>query len=190
MRRLIERLKGLPGNRHVSGIAALEFALLSPIFVLILAGTVDLGGLVTTKFRLDTAVAAGSNYVLVNATQVSSTSGATLATNVATIVTTSDTATTANGTVVVNDGPQVTVSGGSQSSGGTAANANLCYCPTGTPSSLTWGSSVTCGSTCTSGGIAGKFVLITATYTYNAIFSSYSFTNGGVVTSGALVQTQ
>ncbi len=91
--------------------------------------------------------------------------------------------------MVVNDGPQVTVSGVAEL-GGTAANANLCYCPTGTPTSLTWGSTVSCGATCTAGGVAGKYVLITATYTYNAIFSNYSFTNGGVVTSGALVQTQ
>ena len=125
-------LKDLFSRRHVSGIAALEFALLSPIFVLILAGTVDLGGLVTTKFRLDTAVAAASNYALLNGAQVLSSSGqSTLATSLATIVTTSDTATTANGTVVVNNGPTVTVSGGTQNSPTGSATNTVCYCPTG-----------------------------------------------------------
>src|SRR5271165_6441702 len=110
MRGHIRPLKGLLTGRHNAGIAAMEFALLTPVFALILAGVTDLGGLVTTRFRLDTAVAAASNYVLVHATQVSSTNGATLATNASTIVTTSDTATTANGTVTVNNGPTVTVS--------------------------------------------------------------------------------
>jgi Flp pilus assembly protein TadG len=168
----------------------MEFALVMPLFIIVLFGTVDLGGLVATRFRLDAAVAAASNYVLVNASQVSSTSGATLASNLASIATTGDMTSSANGSVVVNNGPAVTVSSGTSTSSGTASNADLCYCPTGTPSSLTWGGSVTCGSTCTGGGLAGKFVLINVNYTYTAVFSAYDFTNGGQVTSGALVQTQ
>jgi Flp pilus assembly protein TadG len=190
MRRYLRRLKELTPTRHNAGIAAMEFAMVTPIFAIILAGVADLGGLVTTRFRLDTAVAAASNYVLVHGTQVSSTNGAALATSASTIVTTSDTATTANGTVVINNGPTVTVASGTSTSSGTASNADLCYCPTGSPSSLTWGAAVACGSTCTGGGLAGKFVLITANYTYTAIFTNYSFINGGVVNSGALVQVQ
>src|SRR5579863_7528850 len=151
----VKRLREKLAAGRDDGIAAMEFALLMPVFVILLAGTVDIGGVVTTKFRLDTAVAAASNYVLVNASQVNSTNGATLASNLASVVTTSDTTTTANGTVVVNNGPTVTVASGAQSSSGTAANANLCYCPTGTTSNLSWGSAVTCGSTCTSGLLAG-----------------------------------
>ena len=190
MRRYAKRFRELLTTRHDDGVAAVEFALLCPVFVLILAGIVDLGGVVSTRFRLDTAVAAASNYVLVNATQVSSTAGATLASNLASIVTTSDTTSTANATVVVNDGPTVTVASGTSTSSGTAASADLCYCPTGTASSLTWGSSVTCGSTCTSGAIAGKFVQISVNYTYLPVFSDYNFINGGVVYSSALVQAQ
>jgi Flp pilus assembly protein TadG len=190
MRDTIKRLGELLGSRHDDGIAALEFALVTPVFVLILAGVVDLGGVVSAKFRLDTAVAAASNYVLVNNGQVSSTQGAGLASNLALIIATGDTSNTASGTVVVNDGPTTTVASGSPTPSGTAGNADLCYCPTGTPSDLTWGSSVACGSTCTNGLLAGKFVLITATYTYLPVFSNYNFINGGVVTSGALVQTQ
>jgi Flp pilus assembly protein TadG len=190
MRKYLKRFRELLANGHDDGIAAMEFALLLPAFVILLAGTVDIGGVVATKFRLDTAVAAASNYVLVNASSVSSTAGATLATNIASVVTTSDTTSTANGSIVVNNGPTVTVSSGSSSSSGTAANANLCYCPTGSTSSLTWGSAVTCGSTCASGLLAGKFVLITANYTYQPVFSEFNFINDGVVTSGSLVQTQ
>ena len=190
MLRRIGRYGRLLAARRDSGVAAVEFALLMPVFVLVLAGVVDLGGLVSTRFSLDTAVAAASNYVLVNNSQVGSAAGATLASNVATIVTTGDTATTANGTVVVNNGPTVTVSGGTPASSGTAANADLCYCPTGTPTNLTWGSSVTCGNACPSGGLAGKFVLITANYSYSPVFGNYNFIGGGVVYSSSLVQTQ
>jgi Flp pilus assembly protein TadG len=193
MRRFIKRFRNLLATRDNDGVAALEFALITPVFVLVLAGIVDLGGVVSAKFRLDTAVAAASNYVLVNNSQVSSTQGGTLATNLASIVT-GGTGTTmsANVSIVVNNGPSATVvTGGTATSGGTAANANSCYCPTGTPTSLTWGTAVTtCGSTCPSGLLAGKFVLISANYTYLPVFSNYNFINGGTVYSGALVQTQ
>jgi len=173
MRRYLKRIWRRLANGHDDGIAAMEFALLTPAFIVLLAGTVDIGGVVSTKFRLDTAVAAASNFVLVNASSVSSSAGATLATNIASVVTTSES--TTNGSVVVNNGPTATISSGSASSGGTAANADLCYCPTGSTNSLTWGSAVGCGSTCASGLLAGKFVLITINYTSQPVFTKFNF---------------
>jgi Flp pilus assembly protein TadG len=187
MRGWVKQIGALLSGDESDGVAAVEFAMVTPVFIVLLAGAVDLSGLVIAHFHLEAAVAAASNYALLNNAQVSSSGGASLASNVASVVTS---VVSTNATVVVNDGPTATVSGGTTTTSGTAANADLCYCPTGTPTNLTWGNSVTCGSACAAGGTAGKFVLVTASYTYSAMFTNYNFINGGVVTSGAMVQTQ
>lgn len=178
--------------RDRRGVAAVEFALLTPVFCLLLAGIVDLGGALYTKFKLDSAVTAGANYAQINAGNVSSTNGQTLATNIATIVETSQGSGWADDGVVVNDGPSASVSGGTASTSGTASNADLCYCPTGAPGAFTWGSSTTCGSACpgTNTGYAGKFVTITATRQYTPIFSSYGIVQNNTISAAAAVQVQ
>ena len=187
MQRFVKLIRALLSDRQNDAVAAVEFAMVSPVFIIMLAGAVDLGGTVIARFRLESAVAAASNYALLNNAQVSSSGGASLATNMASIV---NTTSSTSSTVVVNDGPSATTSGGTTTTGGEVANADRCYCPTGAPANLTWGTAVTCGSTCALGGTAGKFVLVTASYTYSRIFTGYNFINGGVVTSGAMVQTQ
>jgi Flp pilus assembly protein TadG len=174
------------------GTGAVEFALVTPVFCLLLAGILDLGGALYTKFKLDAAVTAGANFAQVNAANVSSTNGQSLASNIATIVETSQGSSWADDGVVVNNGPATTVSGGSPSNSGTATNADVCYCPTGTPGSFTWGSSVTCGNACpgTNTGYAGKFVTITATHQYTPIFASYGIVQNDTITASAAVQVQ
>lgn len=188
MRRL--DMRALVRDRR--GIAAVEFALVTPIFCLLLAGIVDLGGALYTKFKLDSAVTAGANFAQVNAANVSSTNGQTLANNIATIVETSQGSGWADDGVVVNNGPTSTVSGGTATASGTAANADACYCPSGTPGALTWGSSTSCGSPCpgTNTGYAGKFVTITASHSYTPIFSSYGIVKNDTITASAAVQVQ
>jgi Flp pilus assembly protein TadG len=180
--------RDLLGDRR--GVAAVEFALLTPVFGLLLAGVVDLGGALYTKFKLDAAVTAGANFAQINAANVSSTNGQTLAANIATIVETSQGSGWADDSIVVNNGPTASVAGGAAGSGGTASNADVCYCPTGTPGSFAWGSSTTCGAACPNGGYAGKFVTITATHQYTPIFSSYGLVQNDTITASAAVQVQ
>ena len=186
MRRQFQRLIG---DRR--GVAAVEFALLMPIFCLLLAGIVDLGGALYTKFKLDSAVTAGANFAQINAANVSSTNGQGLATNIATIVETSQGANWADDAVVVNNGPGASVSSGAPTSGGTPTNADVCYCPTGTAGTFAWGNSTTCGAACPGGGgYAGKFVTITATRQYTPIFSGYGIVQNDTITASAAVQVQ
>jgi Flp pilus assembly protein TadG len=178
-------------RRHRGGASAVEFALILPIFGLILAGVADFGGALYAKFGLDSSVAAAANYALINATNVNSTSGASFATNLATILANARATNWATGTVVVNNGPSATVnSSGTVTSGGTASNADLYYCPTGSGASMTWGSSVSQGASCTGGGTAGKFVTIVAHRTYSPIFSSYGLVKSGTISTTAVVETQ
>jgi Flp pilus assembly protein TadG len=174
-----------------AGVAAVEFALILPVFGVLLAGVVDLGNVLYTRFRLDSAVSAAADYVEVNAASVSSTGGATLAGNAATIVQSSQGSSWANASVTINNGPVATINNGNTTAGGTAANADSCYCPTYSGGTTSWGGAVACGSACPSGSMtAGKFVTITASRTYTPLFSTYGIVQNGTISSSATVETQ
>lgn len=185
-------LKQTSFTRDQRGMAAVEFALLTPVFCLLIAGVIDLGGALYTRFKLDAAVSAGTNYAQLNAINVTATNGQTLATSIATIVEASQGTAWADDSVIVNNGPSTTVTSGIGANSGTASNADLCYCPDGTPSSFNWGGSTTCGQACpgTNKGYAGKFVVITASRPYTPIFSSYGLVQNGTMTASATVQVQ
>jgi Flp pilus assembly protein TadG len=176
--------------RSRSAIAAIEFAFLMPIFLVLFVGIVDVGMMLVQDYKLDQAVAAGAELAAVNTTSVNSTSGATLAGNIASTVASANGIGWANDVIVVNNGPSVTETGGSASSSGTASNADSCYCPTGSPPNWTWGSAMTCGASCSGSGTAGKFVTITATSTYTPFLTLYHFINNGTLRQSAVVETQ
>lgn len=176
------------GVRETNGASAVEFSLLAPVFCLIMVGTLDFGSVLYTKFNLDGAVSAATNYTINNAASVSSTSGAALATRIAMIVSSGHESNWADATVTVNNGPVTTVSNGATSTSGTAANADLCFCPVKSGASLTWGSSKTCGSPCSGGGVAGKFVAISARRAFNPIFATYGLVTGGSVAATSILQ--
>jgi len=174
-------------SRHErNGVAAIEFALYATIFLVVLAGTVDIGNLIFAEFQLDNAVEAGAEYALVNNAAATSSGGVTLANSISSIVN--------NGhgsgggwsnTVVVNNGPTTTTSNGSPTASGTAGSAASCYCPTGSPGSWTWGAAKTCNSSCT----AGVFVSIVATRNIAPFFPAWGFvTNSTTLTRSAMVQ--
>ncbi len=140
-------------------VAAVEFALLAPVFVLMFAGIVDLGNALWTWCRLEEAVAAGTGFALVNggvnASDVNSVNGQSLASDIAGIVANSaiigSHTTPASVTVVVNNGPATTITNGVSSNSGTASAADSYYCLTGSPPAWTWGSAVASGIACTGG---------------------------------------
>ena len=194
MRRLIRysfRLgAGFLGDR--SGVAAVEFALISPTVILILVGLIDLGGLLYTRFQLNASLSAASNYAMVNGASVSSTNGSSLASTLAGLISSGQSSNWADSSVTVNNGPTAGSTSGTVSTGGTGSNADSCYCPTGAASSsVTWGGSQTCGTTCVGGGYAGKFVLLSASRAYSPIFTGYGMlSQSGTMTVASLVQVQ
>jgi Flp pilus assembly protein TadG len=177
-------------GRSESGLAAIEFAMIVPVYLLIFVGAVDMGGMLYQSYQLETAVAAGSEYAAVNSASVNPTNGATLASAVAGVVENANGSAWANDTVVVNNGPSVTVTNGSAASSGTAGNTSNCYCPTGSPPNWVWGSAATCGSSCAGGGEAGKFVTITANVAYTPLLSTFGLINNGTLTQSATVEVQ
>ena len=185
---LKRRLAGL--GRDARGVSAVEFALVSPVLILILAGAVDLGGAIYAKFQLDCAVNAAVDYAMVNASSVNSTAGPALASTMAALVANAQGPSAANASITVNGGPTSTTGGSSASAGGAASAANSCYCPSGTAPSVDWGAAATCGASCGGGGYAGKFVLVQASTAYTPIFSGFGFMTSGQITSSSIVRVQ
>lgn len=156
------------------GVAAVEFALYALVFLMIVAAVVDIGLLLFTAAELDAAVAAGAQYAANNATLVGS-DPATLANEIQGVVANANSAGWASSTVNVNN----------------SNDSAHCYCPSGTPGSWSWGSTVTCGGSCgAGGGIGGQFVTITASRAISPLFPSFGFIASGSLTRSALVETE
>jgi Flp pilus assembly protein TadG len=181
--------------RRRDGTATLELALVSPLLLVMFAGIVDFGRVYHDKIELSAAVAAASEYALINASSVNSTSAASLAATISGIVANINGSTNGTGwagaTVTVNNGATSTVSNGTTTpSGGPAANADSCYCPAGSSPSWTWGSATTCGTSCAGGTLAGKFVTITGTRAFSPLFLNYHLISAITLQQSTIVQTQ
>lgn len=187
MRRFVFGKRGFLANPR--GMAAVEMAMLSPIFLLVLGGAVDYGGAMQIKFNLDNAVTAASNFALNNASKVASTTGAALATQLAAIVVSGHSANWANASITINNGPEVTVTSGVSVNTGTASSADSCYCPTGAMTGIVWGSAVACGSACGNSALAGKYVVISAKHSFSPLILPASLI-GTSFTATSVVETK
>lgn len=179
-------------GRQNSGVAAIEFALVAMAFLILVAGTVDVGNLIYTEARIDAAIAAGAEYAAANAASVNSSSGSGLAGTIATAMANANGANWASSGVCINNGPTATANAGTAPTcSGTASNADSSYCPTGSPPSWIWGSAMTAGTSCgAGGGIAGKFVAITASRNFTPLFPALGLVPNGTISQSALVETQ
>lgn len=54
-------------RREQGGASAAEFAMILPIFFILLTGTIDLGGMAWTRMQVAAAARAGASYALTNA---------------------------------------------------------------------------------------------------------------------------
>jgi hypothetical protein len=187
------------GNR---GTAAVELALISPMLLILFAGVIDFGRVYHDEIELSSAVAAAGQYALLNAANINSAGAASLAGTISGIVSNGNGVGWASASVTVNAGPTSVVAGGVTTPGGTAANADSCWCPTGGPSggptggptggttAWSWGTAATCGATCAGGTLAGKFVTIAGTRSFTAIFGNYGLISNTTLHQSAIVQSQ
>jgi Flp pilus assembly protein TadG len=174
------------------GTSVVEFALIAPVLVLLLLGTVDIGTAIYDRFALNSAVSVAEQYAIVKASSVSAPGGPGLAQSLASIVGNANSVDSANAVITVNNGPTAAITAGTLTTGGTASSADLCYCPT--PASgggvSSWGLSVTCGSACSGGGVAGKFVTIEASTQFTSMFGARSLIPSQTSTTTSVVQAQ
>jgi Flp pilus assembly protein TadG len=158
----------LRGDRR--GLAALEFALVAPMLLLILGGITDFGLIMVGRSRLASGVAQGGQFALLTGAGVSA---AAITTNV------QNGATRAGLTETVT----VTVTG------------PACYCVTSTPAALGSKSALsgvnTCTATCPANASGpGTFVTIAAKYTYQPLMPLYSLLSNPTVTQTTTVRLQ
>lgn len=144
---------------------------MAPIFLLVIAGIVDVGGALVARSDISAAVSAGSNFLLVNAPRVSSTPEE-VAHQAAVIV---GDWLPASGTahITINGGLTVKYSDGKLSTSGNRVSAIQCFCSQGVGSSMTLGSPLECGKPCGSGGYAGRYVQISASHNYSPLFGGF-----------------
>ena len=141
------------GDRR--GVAALEFALVAPVLLLLLGGVTDFGLVMSGKSQLANGVAQGVQYALLQGPGVS-------AANVKAMV--------QNGASRAGLAATVTVT----------ITGPACYCVAGTPASLVastpaLSASYTCTVTCPSPAMApGAFVTVAASYAYQPLMPFYS----------------
>ena len=173
LRRHFRRASRVLAPGENTGVAAIEFAITGMVFLMIVAATVDIGLTLFTQSELDAAVSAGAEYAANGAALVASNPSG-LNTSISHIVKNVNGSGWATTTVNVNNG--------NDSTG--------CYCPSGTPGSWTWGSTVTCGSACAGGGIGGQFVTIIASRSFSPMFSGFGFVPSGTISRSALIETQ
>lgn len=174
--------------RRRDGVSTIEFALVVPVLLLIVAGIVDIGGGMKAKFDLNASVSAASNFVLLNADNVTAAAGSDLAAKVAGIAAGGLSGGAGTVSVSINGGPGVTVTNGASQAQNGGGNADKCFCPSRNGNTISFGAEVACGAQCAAGGTAGKFVVISASKPHNPLFGGFGMI--GNVNVMAVVQPQ
>ena len=175
--------------KDTRGNAAIEFALVVPIFALVFVASVDLGMLVFSRFQLEAAVSASASYAIAHSDQVDGSNGSELAKNLA-LMFASNYRGDATAVIQVNNGPQARYDGTKIKIGGVSAQANACYCPKGNAASVDWGLPFTCNASCPDGGRAGRYVALTARQPYTPFFTMFDVVRDGFIAANAVVQTK
>ena len=152
------------------GAAAVEFALVAPLLLLLLGGVTDCGLLIAAKSQLANGLAQGVQYALLTGPSVSGTT-------VQGIVRTG----------AANAGVRPTVS--------VTVTGPACYCTSGSPAALSGASTAlsgtyTCTSTCPTGASQQAFMIISASFTYTALMPFYSHLASPVVSEAVTVKLQ
>lgn len=142
------------------GVALIEFALLAPVLALLCVGAIDFGLAFASQLQLASAVDMGAQYAFLTGVNVQA--GAVQA--------------------VVQKATSLT--GVSATIG---YNSSACYCPTGAPPTL---AAQTCGQPCADGSEPGKFLNISANYTYRPIFPTYALIANPTLTQTVTVRLQ
>ena len=138
-------------KRARAGVASIELALVAPVLLLFFTGITDLSMIFHKQLQLSSALTSGAEYGF---TQGQSESGSALTADVIGFIQTlagntlsSVTATYNNGLVAADD-----------------------YCVSGSPAVYT--GPYAAGTACADGSTAGKFLSITGTFTYAAMFNA------------------
>jgi len=136
------------------GVAAVEFALIAPILILILIATIELASVISTRMAVNSSVSSVTNSVLLSGNKSPSE---------ASILDYAQQIKKQRGVAEVkinlNQAHMIVIdSTGASSSEG--VSSILCYCPVRQENQINWGGPVECNSECTNESRAGKFMSV------------------------------
>ncbi|WP_165375215.1 TadE/TadG family type IV pilus assembly protein [Roseovarius nitratireducens] len=174
-------------KRDKSGSIAVEFALVAPVLVFVLAGVIDIGSATYARLSLDARVTAAAEYALFQTAPNDQDSADDLARKLIGLLQgeASDTA-----EVIVNNAASARWTGSAVTTSSRPGDAAACYCPTLVEGDLAWGPVAECGTPCTDGGSAGQFVQLSATTRHVTIFPGYAFIDGDTVATRTVLRLQ
>jgi len=143
-----------------SGVAAIEFGIVVPILVLMVVATADIGMGFYRKMQVEDAAQAGAAWAIKNGFDANAISNAV----------TSATSAGSPGSPAISVSP---------------TPVQFCGCASG--SSI---STVTCGTTCSGGALAGTYTTVSAQMTYNTILPYGFFPSTYNLSSQSTVRLQ
>lgn len=139
-----------------AGVASVEFALATPLLLLLLAAVADLGFALVDMIQLTEGLSNAARYAELE-------QGAATATTLQAIV--RDTARLSTATANVSSAS--------------------CFCPSGTPATLT---AEDCDTTCDNGAAAGTYQTISANYAYSPLLPGYNLLANSTLSASVTVQ--
>jgi Flp pilus assembly protein TadG len=164
-RRVLARAAG-----DTSGVAAIEFAIIVPILVLMVVATADIGMGFYRKMQVEGATQAGAEWAIKNGFDANAMSNAVISATSAPALSVSPAPVQF---VSATSAPALSVS---------PAPVQFCGCANGSAIST-----VACGTTCPGGASAGTYTTVSAQMTYNTILnygffpSTYNFSSQSTV---------
>lgn len=158
-------------GRDERGVSAIEFALIAPLILLVLAAVVDVGGLIYMRTQLEIAVSAATSHAM-GVGQDLKFIEAELGQQAARIIV-GRMGNRVDLKITLNKSHLTRFSAQGISQSGPASAADLCYCPNRGDDGIDWGEAQICRAPCPDGGRAGKFLAITASLPYTPLFFDY-----------------
>lgn len=174
-------------RRDDRGSIAVEFALIAPILMLILAGVIDLGRAGAVKLSLNARVTAAADYALLGRPPADQAAARAMAETILSLL---DGQASQTASVVVNNAARADWTGTRTTSVALSGTGAQCYCPTLADGAVSWGKPLDCGTACQSGDSAGQFIQISAAARHSTIFPGYVFLDGDMVRTHAMLRLQ
>lgn len=176
-------IAGLRGDQR--GSIAVEFALVAPVLMVVLAGVIDIGSAAYVRHSLDTRVTAAAEYALMSGKLKTLRDVDELATDLLRLLQGGASETVE---VAVNNAARIEWTGSSSTTtlGPGDADAHYCIASDG---EIAWINAVDEDTPCgTSGEAAGQFVRISATARHVSIFPGYAFSDEDTVGASAVLR--
>lgn len=166
------------------GSIAVEFALVAPILMIVLAGVIDIGSAAYTKISLQSRVTTAGEYALMQSAPQKQDDFDDLAEEVIELLEWSALE-TAN--VIVNNAVSAEWDGSSPTEPSGTGDVEAYYC-IGSAGEIDWASVVDRDTICSSDEPAGQFVQISASARHVSLFPGYAFSDGDTVSARAVLR--